>query len=302
MSQSQHSHRAILYAFLANLGIAFAKGWAAFFTGSGSLLAETIHSVADSGNQILLYLGLVQSRRPPDAEHPLGYGKLTYFWSFIVAILLFTMGGVFSIYEGWQKLGGHEGLHRPWIGIAILVFSIVLETLSLLGCLREIARVRGRRSLWQWLKATRNAELVVILGEDCAALVGLTLALAGLGVAALTGDPVYDAMGSMAIGMVLILVSLFIAFHIRTLIVGRSAEPELVGVIREVIKEDERIEDLLNLITLQFGPDVMVAAKLRLPARLTVQEAVESINRLERRIKRAVPAVRWCFMEPDLFD
>ncbi len=301
MNHSQHSHRAILYAFLANLGIALAKGWAAFFTGSGSLLAETIHSVADSGNQILLYLGLVQARRPPDAEHPLGYGKLTYFWSFIVAILLFTMGGVFSIYEGWQKLAGHEGLHQPSIGIAILVFAIILEGMSLLGCLKEIARVRGQRSLWQWLKTTRNAELVVILGEDCAALVGLTFALVGLGVATLTGDPVYDAMGSMAIGVILILVSLFIAFHIRALIVGRSADPELIRAIQEVIEEDEHIEDLLNLITLQFGPDVMVAAKLRLPAHISLGEAVESINRLERQLKRAVPQVRWCFMEPDFF-
>ncbi len=302
MSHPQHSHRAILYAFLANLGIALAKGWAAFSTGSGSLLAETIHSIADSGNQILLYIGLVQARRPPDAEHPLGYGKLTYFWSFIVAILLFTMGGVFSIYEGWRKLAGHEGLHQPWIGIAILVFAIVLETLSLLGCLREITQVRGRRSLWQWLKTTRNAELVVILGEDCAALVGLTLALVGLGTAALTGDPIYDAMGSIAIGGILILVSLFIAFHIRTLIVGRSADPELARVVREVIEGDEHVETLLNLITLQFGPDVMVAAKLRLPPHISVREAAECINQLERRIKRTVPQVRWCFMEPDLVD
>jgi len=302
MNHPQHSHKAILYAFLANLGIALAKGWAAFFTGSGSLLAETIHSIADCGNQILLYLGLVQARRPPDAEHPLGYGKLTYFWSFIVAILLFTMGGVFSIYEGWRKISGHEGLHQPWIGIAILVFAIVLEGMSLLGCLREIARVRGRRSLWQWLGTTRNAELVVILGEDCAALVGLTLALVGLGTATLTGDPLYDAVGSIAIGGILILVSLFIALHIRTLIVGRSADPELIRAIQEVIEEDEHIEDLLNLITLQFGPDVMVAAKLRLPAHINLGKAVESINRLERRIKRTVPQVRWCFMEPDFVN
>ncbi|BCX89460.1 hypothetical protein MIN45_P1833 [Methylomarinovum tepidoasis] len=299
MRDTHQSLKAILYAFLANLGIALAKVWAALFTGSGSLMAEAIHSVADCGNQMLLYLGLKQAQRPPDAEHPLGYGKLTYFWSFIVALLLFSMGGLFSIYEGWHKLASQEGLHQPWIGLLILISAMVLESLSLLGCLREIRKLRGRRSLWQWLHQTRNAELVVVLGEDTAALIGLSLALVGLGTATATGDPVYDAMGSMAVGTVLICVSLFVALHIRTLLVGRSADPEIVSAITGVIESDTAILELLNLITLQFGPDVMVAAKIRMPAQLPLGEAVESINRLEAEIKKAVPQVRWSFVEPD---
>jgi len=299
MSDAHQSLKAILYAFLANLGIALAKTWAALFTGSGSLTAEAIHSFADCGNQVLLYLGLRQARRPPDTEHPLGYGKLTYFWSFIVALLLFSLGGMFSIYEGWHKLSGHEGLHNPAVGLAILVVSMVLEGASLAGCLREIKKQRGGRPLWRWLRQTRNAELVVVLGEDTAALVGLSLALAGLGTATLTGDPTYDAMGSIAVGVVLICISFFVAVHIRTLLVGRSADPEIVAAITRVIEADPTILELLNLITLQFGPDVMVAAKIRMPAQLPLGQAVTSINRLEVAIKRAVPQVRWSFVEPD---
>ena len=160
--------RAILYAFVANFGIAIAKTWAAWLTGSGSMLAEAIHSYADTGNQVLLYLGLKQSQRPPDAEHPLGYGKLSYFWSFIVAILLFTLGGVFSIYEGIHKFNHPEELSQIWVAIVVLLFAIVLEGGSLLGCLREIRKVRGERPFREWLKHTRNSELVVVLGEDTA--------------------------------------------------------------------------------------------------------------------------------------
>ncbi len=302
MDSSNHGYKAIFYAFSANLGIAFAKAWAAFYTGSGSMLAETIHSFADSGNQVLLYLGLKQAQRPPDQDHPLGYGKISYFWSFIVAILLFTMGGIFSIYEGWHKLDSHEGLHQPIIGLLILVLSIALEGWSLRGCLKEIDRIKGDQTLRQWISSTRNAELVVVLGEDSAALVGLTFALLGLGMAAITGNPVYDAMGSIAIGVILILISLFVALHIKALIIGRSAEPALEQAINQVIEQDDAIAHLFNLITLQLGPDVMVAAKLRMKPDLTLQQAVHKINLLEVEIKRTVPQVKWCFMEPDCKD
>ncbi|MBN2700231.1 MAG: cation diffusion facilitator family transporter [Methylohalobius sp. ZOD2] len=302
MSESNHSLRAILYAFLANLGIFLAKSWAAFVTGSGSMLAEAIHSLADCGNQALLYLGLRQSQRSPDSEHPLGYGKLSYFWSFIVALLLFSMGGLFSIYEGWHKLETHEGLHQPWIGLLVLALGVILESLSLRGCLREIDRLREKKPLWEWLQDTRNAELVVVLGEDSAALLGLTLAFLGLGAATVTGNPIYDAAGSIAIGTVLVLVSLFVAWHIKRLIVGRSAEPEMVQVIDQVIREDPNIVQLFNLITIQFGPDIMVAAKIRLQPDLSMRSGVRSINCLEQKIKETVPAVKWCFMEPDCTD
>jgi cation diffusion facilitator family transporter len=302
LAHQEASLRAILYALLANLGIALAKTWAAVFTGSGSMLAEAIHSYADTGNQVLLFVGLKQSLRPADGEHPLGYGKLSYFWSFVVALLLFSVGGLFSIYEGVHKLRGPEALNQPWVGLVVLGVAVVLESLSLLGALREIRRMRGERPLWLWLRRTRNAELVVVLGEDVAALVGLGLAFVFLSATVLTGELVYDAIGSIAIGVVLVLISLLVANRIRGLIVGRSAEPELEALIAKIIRDDPAIERLLNAITVQVGPRVMLAAKIAVRPGLTVAEAVERINALERRIKEEVPEIGWCFVEPDCRD
>jgi cation diffusion facilitator family transporter len=302
MSDHGSSARAILYAFIANLGIALAKLAAALFTRSGSMLAESIHSFADCGNQILLYVGLRQSQRPPDAQHPLGYGKLSYFWSFIVALLLFSMGGVFSIYEGWHKLSAHEPLNKPWIALLVLGASILLESGSLAGCLREIRKLRGGKTLRQWLASTRNAELVVVLGEDVAALVGLVLAMAFVALAMLTGNPVFDAIGSITIGVVLVCVSIFVAVRIKSLIVGRSAEEDLQQAIRDEISGDPAIRKLLNAITLQMGPQVMLAAKVQMAPGLSIEAAVAHINQLEKRIKAQFPEVRWCFVEPDDSD
>ena len=304
MSAGSHSStaRAILYAFVANFGIAIAKSWAAWLTGSGSMLAEAIHSYADTGNQVLLYLGLKQSQRPPDAEHPLGYGKLSYFWSFIVAILLFTLGGVFSIYEGIHKFNHPEELSQIWVAIVVLLFAIVLEGGSLLGCLREIRKVRGERPFREWLKHTRNSELVVVLGEDIGAQLGLILALGFLGLAAKTGNPVYDAMGSICIGVVLLIISAFIAWRIKALLVGRSADPEIQAAIDEVIAHQEGIEQVFNAITIQFGPDTMLAAKIKLREGITVETAVENINALERSLKQRIPNLKWLFIEPDVTD
>ena len=294
--------RAILYAFLANFGIAIAKTWAAWLTGSGSMLAEAIHSYADTINQVLLFLGLKQSLRPADKEHPLGYGKLSYFWSFVVAILLFSMGGLFSIYEGVHKLNNPEPLSQVWIAIVVLVLAIVLEGVSLFGALREIRKLRGKRSLRHWLKHTRNSELVVVLGEDVGAQLGLILALGFLTRAEITGNPVYDALGSICIGAVLIVISVFIAWSIRSLLVGRSAEPDIQDAITAIIAEQDGIEFVFNTITMQFGPDTMLAAKIKMRSDMTIDEAVDSINALERELKARVPKLRWCFMEPDNAD
>lgn len=296
------SIKAIFYAFLANLGIALSKSWAAFYTGSGSMLAEAIHSFADSGNQVLLYIGLRQSQQPPDVEHPLGYGKLSYFWSFIVAILLFSMGGLFSIYEGWHRLHEPEALSQSWVALLVLAVSLVLEILSLLGCLKEIKAVREDKSMGEWLTSTRNAELVVVLGEDSAALVGLAIAFFFVLLSLLTGDPVYDAVGSIFIGVVLVFVSVFVATRIKTLIIGRSAEPELRTLIDTIIAGDKAIAGIFNTITLQFGPDVMLAAKIRMHPSLSIEESVGKINALERKIKEQIPAIKWCFIEPDCRD
>jgi len=304
MASSTHGStaRAILYAFLANAGIALAKTWAAWLTGSGSMLAEAIHSYADAGNQVLLFLGLRQSTRPPDSEHPLGYGKLSYFWSFIVAVLLFSMGGLFSIYEGIHKLQQPEALSQVWVALLVLVFAMVLEGFSLFGCLREIRNVRASRSFRDWLKHTRSSELVVVLGEDIAALLGLVLAFAFVAMASLTNNPIYDALGSICIGVVLIIVSIFVATRVRSLLVGRSADPLIQEAIEKIIGQEPNIEKVFNTITMQFGPDTMLAAKIKMRSGLDIDAAVDSINALERRLKDEIPNLQWCFIEPDIVD
>ncbi|MDH3351321.1 MAG: cation diffusion facilitator family transporter [Gammaproteobacteria bacterium] len=291
-----------MYAFLANFGIAIAKTWAAWLTGSGSMLAEAIHSYADTGNQVLLYLGLKQSQKPPDTEHPLGYGKLSYFWSFIVAILLFTLGGLFSIYEGMHKLNHPEELSQIWVAIMVLALAILLEGGSLLGCLREIRNVRGDRPFREWLKHTRNSELVVVLGEDIGAQLGLILALGFLIMAWITGNPVYDAMGSICIGVILLVISIFIASRVRSLLVGRSADPVIQEAIDEIIAGQDGIDSVFNTITIQFGPDTMLAAKIKMIEGVRIEAAVASINALERELKARIPKLKWCFIEPDVSD
>lgn len=294
--------RAILYAFLANLGIAIAKSWAAMITGSGSMLAEAIHSYADTGNQVLLYLGLKQSQRPPDEDHPLGYGKLSYFWSFIVAILLFSMGGLFSIYEGYHKLTHPEPLSRIWIAIVVLVLAIMLEGASLFGALREIRKVRAGRPFGEWLRHTRNSELVVVLGEDIGAQLGLLLALGFLIVASMTGNPVFDALGSICIGVVLLIISIFVAWRVKSLLVGKSADPEIQAAIDAIICEQAGIQCALNIITIQFGPDTMLAVKVKMDPELNINDAVDNINSLEVKLKARIPKLKWCFVEPDVAD
>ena len=302
MSDHGSSSQAILYAFIANLGIALAKLGAAIYTHSGSMLAEAIHSFADCGNQVLLFVGLRQSQKPPDARHPLGYGKVTYFWSFVVALLLFSMGGLFSISEGWHKLHATESLNKPWVALAVLAVSVALEFGSLMGCLREVTKLRKDRPLGYWLKNTRNAELVVVLGEDVAALIGLAIAFVFVALTAATGNGVFDAIGSIAIGVVLVCVSIFVAVRIKGLIVGRSAEEDLQEALKAEVASDPDIDELLNAITMQMGPDVMLALKVRMRAGLTLEAAVDCLNALERRIKAKFPEVAWCFVEPYVTD
>jgi len=304
MSNSKHggTARAILYAFIANGGIAVAKTWAAWVTGSGSMLAEAIHSYADTGNQVLLYLGLRQSQKAPDPEHPLGYGKSSYFWSFIVALMLFSLGGLFSIYEGVHKFNHPEPLSNVWIAIGVLSVAVVLEGFSLLGCLREISLIRGERPFREWLKHTRSSELVVVLGEDVAALLGLALALFFISLASITGNTVFDAIGSMCIGVILIVISVFLTIRVRSLLVGRSADPIIQKAIDDIIRDDEDIVEVFNAITLQFGPDTLLAAKIRLKSGIDIDQAVEDINEFERRLKEEIPDLKWCFIEPDVTD
>ncbi len=304
---SQSSTRAILYALGANLGIGVAKAVAAAVTGSGAMLAEAIHSLADCTNQVLLFIGMARSRRPPTPEHPLGHGKAVFFWSFLVAVLLFSMGGLFSLYKGVHKLraavetGGH-GLDRPWVAVVVLAVGIVLEGLSLAGALRESRSERRGRGLWRWFRTSRRSELLVVVGEDLAAVLGLAIAMAAVLLAVATGDPAYDAWGSIAIGVLLVVVAVAVGAEVRSLLIGESADPDTARRIRDLVAAQPGVDEVLNLITLQLGPEVMVAVKARMAEQDTVAELVDVINRAEVALKRAFPEVRWVFFEPDVRD
>ena len=294
--------KAIYFAFGANLGVAIIKSIAAFFTGSSSMLAEAIHSFADTGNQVLLLIGLKRSKIPANVEHPLCYGKASYFWSFMVAIILFSVGGLFSVYEGWHKLHDPQPVENLMVALVVLAISFLLEGVSLFGCVREINKMRGDKTLWQWLHQSRNAELIVVFGEDFAALIGLGLAFVFVTIAGTTGDGRFDAYGSICIGVLLIIVAVFVSIRVKALLLGRSADPELVAAIEDAIADDSDIREVYNVITLQMGPQVMLAAKIRMRDGLTINSACEKINRLEVQLKERFPEIGWCFVEPDVTD
>jgi cation diffusion facilitator family transporter len=298
MSGSASSLRAVLYALAANFGIFVAKGLAAAVTGSTSMLAEAIHSLADCGNQGLLLVGMRQARRPPNPEHPLGYGNVVYFWAFLVSVLLFTMGGVFSIYEGAHKLSAPAPLAWPGVAITVLLLAVVLECFSLLGCIREIRKVAHGRSLWRFFRESRNTELIVVLGEDIAALLGLAFALAAVVLASVTGNPVFDAAGSIAVGVLLIVVAVLLAVEIKALITGQSAEPAVEADIGAFLARRPEVAEVLSLLTLQMGDGIMVAVKARMDAP-SARALVDAINGVEADLRRTFPEVRWMFFEPD---
>jgi cation diffusion facilitator family transporter len=301
MSAQADSIKSILYALGANLAIAVSKLAGAIYTGSASMLAEAIHSFADCGNQGLLLYGLKKAKMPPSPDHPLGHGKAIYFWSFIVALILFSMGGLFSIYEGVHKLSSTEALSSPWVAVAILIFGVVAESFSLFGCLQEVNKVRAGRSLWQWFKDSRQSELIVILGEDIAALFGLVFALAAILLAIVTGNPIFDALGSIAIGILLIIVALFVGIEVKALLIGQSVEAPERELIHAFIVRQEEVAKVLNLITLQLGQEVMVAVKAQMHAS-EAKRMIEHINDIERRIHEQFPGIRWIFFEPDIAD
>jgi cation diffusion facilitator family transporter len=295
------STRTIFYALGANLAIAAAKTGAAIFTGSSAMLAEAIHSYADAGNQGLLLWGMKQAKSPPTPDYPLGWGKAVFFWSFIVALVLFSLGGLFSLYEGWHKLHSEEDLNYPWVAVGILVFGLAAETISLRACLQEIRKVQNGRSLWRWFRTSRQSELVVILGEDIAALLGLALALVAILLAMFTGDPFWDALGSMSIGVLLIVVAIGIGIEIKALLIGQSAEPQTEARLREFLLKQDGVETIYRLITLQLGTSLMVAVKARLKAG-TLHDAIAAMNRAEAALRTEFPEIQWLFFEPDSAD
>jgi len=302
MSHQNASVKSILFALLANLGIAITKTAAAIITGSGAMLAESIHSYADCGNQGLLFLGLRKSKKRPDPEHPLGYGKEIYFWSFIVAIILFSMGGMFSVYEGIHKIGAHEGIRSPIVAIIVLVISLTLEGSSLYGCLVQIKKVRHKMSLWKWVKQSRQSELLIVLGEDTAAILGLTFAIVSVLLSMITGNPLFDALGSIGIGALLILVSAFIGIKVKGLLIGQSPEGEVHQDILHFLQGRPEIEKIFNLITMQLGPGIMVSVKAKMAEARSVDQLIADINTCEDELRKYLPSVQWIFFEPDITD
>lgn len=300
MAASGDSNRAILFALGANFAIASSKGVAAYFTGSSAMLAETVHSLADCGNQLLLLLGMKQAKRPASPDYPLGYGKAIYFWSFLVALMLFTVGGMFSLYEGIHKLQQPEPLQNWWWAVGVLVFGIVAEGMSMRACLQEVDKSRGQRSLWQWFRQSRQAELVVIFGEDLAALFGLVFALIAVVVSVATGNPVWDAIGTIAIGVLLIVVAVFVAIEVKAMLIGQSMEPEREAQMRAFLDARPEIGNVISLITLQLGNDVLVSVQAEMREEQSARALALQINDVERDLKREFPEIRWSFFEPDV--
>lgn len=300
MAGSGDSTRAVLFALGANFAIAVAKGVAAFFTGSSAMFAETVHSLADCGNQLLLLLGMRRAQKPPTPDYPLGYGKEIYFWSFLVAVMLFTIGGMFSLYEGIHKLREPAPLQQWWWAVGVLLFGIVAEGMSMRACLQEVAKARAGRSTWRWFRDSRQSELVVIFGEDFAALLGLCFALVAVLLTAATGNPLWDAAGTVMIGVLLIVVAVLVAIEIKAMLIGQSVDPAVQARMRRFLDERPEIGNVINLITLQLGNDVMVSVQAEMREEQSARSLAMQINEVERALKLEFPEVRWSFFEPDV--
>jgi cation diffusion facilitator family transporter len=293
------STRAIFFALGANAGIAVTKFGAAAYTGSGAMLAEAIHSVADTGNQLLLLLGLKRAKVAPSELHPLGHQRVTYFYGMMVALLLFFVGGLFSIYEGWHRLQHPEPLRNAYVALGVLGVAIVLEAVSLWGALREIRKVQAGRSFLRWFRETRQSELMVVAGEDIAALGGLMLAFAAVLLAIYTGDPRFDAFGSIAIGVLLVVVAVAIIVEIKGMIVGESAEPVLRHAIEQHVATHPEVKRVIRIITLQWGAQLVVAVRAEMVPAASANDLIDAVNRVEDSLQKAFPQAQWVFFEPD---
>jgi cation diffusion facilitator family transporter len=296
------SRRAIIAAFLANLGIALSKFVAFVITGAASMLAEAIHSLADTGNQGLLMLGGSRSRRPADEIHPFGYGTLRYFWAFVVALVLFSMGGLFAIFEGVEKLKNPHELEDPRVAIVVLLVAIVLESFSLRTALRESRVERRGKSILQFVRRTKIPELAVVVLEDIGALIGLGFALFGVSLAAALDEPRWDAVGSLAIGVLLVMIAILLAVEMASLLVGEAAAPEVIARMLKVFDAHPEVSRVIVLRTQHVGPDdIMVTAKLEFDPTLSVARLAEVVNELEVELRSAEPRARTIFIEPDVY-
>ena len=293
--------RAVVAALLANIGIAISKFIAFLLTGSSSMLSEAIHSVADSGNQILLLIGNKRSQKVADAAHPFGYGRRRYVYGFIVAIVLFLVGGMFSLYEGLHKWQHPEPLNDWWIAVLVLLIAICLEGFSFRTAVKEANHARGRRSIPAFVRASRQPELPVILLEDAGALVGLGFALVGVGLAVITGDGRFDALGAMAVGTLLVVIAIFLAIEMTAMLVGEGALPEEVAAIEKALESSDGVLRVIHLRTLHVGPDeLLVAAKIAIAHNDTGAEIAADIDGAEVALRAAVPTAKYVYLEPDL--
>ena len=294
--------KAIIAAFLANTGIAVTKFIAWLFSGSSSMLAESVHSVADAGNQLLLLLGGKRARREASETHPFGYGRERYVYAFVVAIILFSIGGLFSVYEGVEKLTHPHPLEVPWLPVVVLLIAIVLETFSFRTAIKESLPHKGKATWMQFIRHSKAPELPVVLLEDLAALLGLILALLGVGLTILTGDSMWDGIGTIAIGVLLIVVAITLGIETKSLLVGEGASATDLDRIRDVINGHPSVESLIHIKTLYVGPDEMlVAAKIAFPRQTKLAEMARHINEVETSIRTSVPVARVIYLEPDVY-
>ena len=293
--------KAVLAALLANLGIAVSKFVAFVLTGSSSMLSEAIHSVADSANQVLLLIGGKRGRRAADATHQFGYSRVRYVYAFVVSIVLFLVGGIFSLYEGFHKFTHPEELRDVGIAVGVLLVAIALEGFSFRTAMREANKSRGDRSLFRFVRDARQPELPVVLLEDSGALIGLVFALIGVGMATVTGDGRWDGLGAMAVGTLLVVIAVFLAFEMASMLVGESALPEQQQAIRQALDAVESIDRVIHLKTLHVGPDeLLVAAKVAFGGEDDAGTIARGIDEAEAAVRAVLPSARYIYLEPDL--
>jgi cation diffusion facilitator family transporter len=293
--------KAIIAALLANAGIALAKFVGYLVTGSSSMLAEAVHSVADTSNQGLLLLGGKRAQRAATADHPFGYGRDRYFYSFVVALLLFSLGSVFALYEGIHKLESHEPLTSPLVAVIILVVAIGLESYSFRTAIGESRPLKGKLSWWGFIRQSKSPELPVVLLEDFGALIGLVLALLGVGLAVLTGNPVFDALGTIAIGVLLGVIAVILIVEMKSLLIGEGAAQPVLRRIVGAIEEGDPVQRVIHIRTQYLGPEeLLVAAKIALAPCTTIEDVARTIDEAEQRVRSAVPEARLIYLEPDL--
>lgn len=296
--------RAIIAALMANLGIAVTKFIAYLLTASSSMLAESIHSVADSGNQLLLLLGGRQARKAATPQHPFGYGRERYIYAFIVAIVLFSVGGLFALYEAWHKWSHPEPITGPWwwVPLAVLAVAFALEGFSLRTAVREANTSRGRRSWKEFVRRAKAPELPVVLLEDMGALLGLLMAALGVSMTLWTHDGRWDAAGTAMIGLLLVNIAIVLAMETKSLLLGESATPEVVEAIERAILAGPEVERIIHMKTMHVGPEsLLVAAKIAVRRSDTAGQIAEGIDGAERRIRQAVPIAKLIYLEPDLY-